>query len=194
MVLGWSALVLAVGAITFVVVGNAGRGVGRASAAEWVVSTTSSNSTTRTPMSTLTPTSSSTSGPATPPAPTPESPESPESPAEGSSWPSAAPGTRPSSSDPAAPPDSPAGNWRAAPTRPAPEGDQSTASFTSEGGIVVASCERSKLSLDSIRPRDGWRFSKEVERTAIEVAFRTPGREVEMMLSCVGGVPTRARS
>jgi hypothetical protein len=53
---------------------------------------------------------------------------------------------------------------------------------------------RSKLSLDSIRPRDGWRFFKDAEGTGIEVVFRTPGREVEIMLSCVKGVPTRANS
>jgi len=128
MVLGWLTVVVAVGAITFLVVDRAGRGVGRASAAERVVV-----------------------------------------------LPSASP--TPSASRPTA--------------KPADAG-KGTASFTSDGGTVVASCDGSAMALDSIRPRDGWRFEKETEHGGLEVVFRTDARRVDLLLSCVGGVPTRA--
>ena len=84
-------------------------------------------------------------------------------------------------------------------TAPAPaptprEDEPSTASFTNDGGTVVASCRGSEISLDSIRPRDGWRFEKEVEHGGLEVVFKAVEREVEMMLVCVRGVPTQGGS
>ena len=85
MVAGWIAVVLAVAAITFVVVDRAGRGVGRASAAETVavVATSvpqgsASRTPTREPSPTQTPERSTSSRP-TRPDPTPSKRTTPES-------------------------------------------------------------------------------------------------------------------
>lgn len=167
MVAGWIAVVLAVAAITFVVVDRAGRGVGRASAAETVavVATTvpqgsASRTPTRKPTPSQTPGRSTSSRPTTEPEPTPTKRTTPET--------------------------------ESTPTPREPESQ--TASFTTDGGIVVATCEGSQISLDSIRPRDGWRFEKESEHGGLEVVFKTVEREVEIHVSCQGGVPTRAET
>ena len=167
MVAGWFAVVLAVAAITFVVVDRAGRGVGRASAAQTVAVVATSvpqGSASRTPTRKPTPSQTperSTSSPRTAaPEPTPSARTTPE-------------------------PES-------TPTPREPESE--TASFTTDGGIVVATCEGSQISLDSIRPRDGWRFEKESEHGGLEVTFKTDEREVEIHVSCQGGVPTRAET
>ena len=167
MLLGWVAVVGAVGAITFVVVSDAGSGVGRASAAERVVvvspEVSDSTTTTRTP---------------TPPG-TPTSPGTPT--------PSASP-------RPASPSDLPEPRSTSRAPRPsAPSVDPHTASFTTQGGIVVASCRRSRVVLDSIRPRDGWRYEQELTRGALEVKFKANEREVEIYLRCVDEVPTRLK-
>ena len=57
---------------------------------------------------------------------------------------------------------------------------------------MVATCTGSQISLDSIRPRDGWRFEKESEHGGLEVGFKTDEREVDILLICVRGVPTRS--
>ena len=167
MVAGWVAVVLAVAAITFVVVDRAGRGVGRASAAETVAvvaTTVPQGSASRTPTSRPTPARTperSTSSPGTTgPEPTPSKRETPEA--------------------------------ESTPTPREPESQ--TASFTTDGGIVVATCEGSQISLDSIRPRDGWRFEKESEHGGLEVVFKAVEREVEIHVSCQGGVPTRGET
>src|SRR6478609_2098458 len=128
MAAAWLAVVVVVGAITFVVVERDGRGVGQASAAATVA---------------LLPSATATPGP-----------------------------TR---------------------TTPADSG-RGTASFTSDGGTVVATCRDGEVSLDSIRPRDGWRFEKESEHGGLEVVFRTAGHKVDLLLSCVRGVPSRSQS
>jgi hypothetical protein len=168
MVLGWLSVVVAVGAITFVVVDRAGRGVGRASAAGTValLESTAQSSTT-----------------AAAPSPTPS--ETEEEPPSESEEPSSTP--------------APSRTTKPRQTAPAPaptprEEEPSTASFTNDGGTVVASCRGSEISLDSIRPRDGWRFEKEVEHGGLEVVFKAVEREVEMMLVCVRGVPTQGGS
>ncbi len=140
MVLGWFAVVGAVGAITFVVVSNAGSGVGRASAAERVIVDSSEASGTTTVTSSGTPTPSVTPSPAATPAPSPTT----------SSRPSDAPEPRPTSRAP----------------RPRPPADPHTASFSTQGGIVVATCRGSQVVLKSIRPRDGWRYDEEKKRGA----------------------------
>ena len=172
MVLGWLSVVVAVAAITFVVVDRAGRGVGRASAAGTValVESTAQSSTT-----------------ATPPSPTPSETET-ETETE------APPKSEKPSSTRA-----PARTSKPRQTAPAPvstprEPEPRTASFTNEGGTVVASCRGSEISLDSIRPRDGWRVEKEVEHGGLEVVFKAVEREVEILLVCVRGVPTRGGS
>ena len=165
MVAGWFAVVLAVAAITFVVVDRAGRGVGRASAAETVAVVATgvpkgSASPTRTPTASGTPERSTSSPRTTEPEPSPTKRTTPE--------PESTPTPR--------------------------EAESQTASFTTDGGIVVATCEGSQLSLDSIRPRDGWRFEKESEHGGLEVVFKAVEREVEIHVSCQGGVPTRGET
>ena len=159
MALGWLSVVVAVAAITFVVVDRAGRGVGRASAAGTValVESTAQSSTS-----------------AAPPSPTPSETES-EAPPKSE---------KPSSTR------APSRTSQPRQATPAPR----TASFTNEGGTVVASCRGSEISLDSIRPRDGWRFEKEVEHGGLEVVFKAGEREVEILLVCVRGVPTQGGS
>jgi cytoskeletal protein RodZ len=165
MVAGWFAVVLAVAAITFVVVDRAGRGVGRASAAETVAVVATevpkrSASPTQKPTPSRTPERSTSSPRTTEPEPSPTTRTTPE--------PESTPTPR--------------------------EAESQTASFTTDGGIVVATCEGSQLSLDSIRPRDGWRFEKESEHGGLEVVFKAVEREVEIHVSCQGGVPTRGET
>lgn len=172
MVVGWVAVVAAVGAITFVVVSDAGRGVGQASAAERVVVVTptasgsSSAPFTRTPTPSLTPTPSAT------PQPTPTPP---------STEPDATAEPRPTSRAP----------------RPAPPAvDRRTASFSTEGGIIVAYCRGRQIYLKSIRPRDGWRYKPESSPLVLEVSFKRGSeddeKEIDIKLSCVDEIPTRA--
>ena len=168
MVLGWFAVVGVVGTITFVVVSNAGSGVGRASAAERVVVVSPEDSASATGTPTGTATSSRT------PPPSSATP-TPTTTASKTSRPSDTPDPKPTSR---------------APRPTAPAVDPRTASFTTVGGTVVATCRGSKISLLSIRPRDGWRFDPESQRGALEVTFKTTEREVEIYLRCVDEVPT----
>ncbi|MFL6154074.1 MAG: hypothetical protein ACJ72B_16975 [Ornithinibacter sp.] len=171
MVLGWFAVVGAVGAITFVVVSNAGSGVGRASAAERVVVVP--------PQDSASPTVTS------PGTPTPSVP-----PTASSSRP-----TGSTSAQPTRPTDTPDPRPTSKAPRPNPPTvDPRTASFSTEGGIVVATCRGARITVMSIRPRDDWRFGDtELERGALEVTFTTTGREVEVYLRCVDEVPTRLK-
>ena len=57
----------------------------------------------------------------------------------------------------------------------------------------MASCEDGVVQLVSLRPRDGWRFDKETEHGRLEVGFRGDSRQVELLLTCVRGVPTSTR-
>jgi hypothetical protein len=173
MVLGWFAVVGVVGAITFVVVSNAGSGVGRASAAERVVVVSPDDSASPTQTPTTTPTRTVT--PTVPTLPSASTTSEPEEPSE----PSDPPEPRPTSKAPR-------------PTAPVP--DPHTASFATEGGIVVVSCSGSKVVLKSARPRDDWRFDTEFQRGALEVTFKRAEREVEIYLRCVDGVPTRLKA
>ncbi len=169
MVLGWFAVVGAVGVITFVVVSNAGSGVGRVSAAERVVVVPPPGTVSPTVTSTGTPTPSTT--PTTPASPTASTSAEPNRPSD-------TPDPRPTSK---------------APRPSAPAVDPRTASFTTEGGTVVATCRGAKISLLSIRPRDGWGFDPEFHHGALEVTFTTTGRGVENYLRCVDEVPTRLK-
>ena len=163
MVLAWLAVVVGVGAITFVVVDRTGRAVGRASSADSLVvlpSVSSSGSASPRPSVTPSPTRSARSTPTT-----------------------VAPGatTRP-----------PRPSSRSTPT--VVQAEPRTVSFTTEGGTVVATCEGSRISLDSIRPRDGWSFEEEAEHGGLEVQFKSGERQVEILLTCVRGVPTRSET
>ena len=171
MSLGWVLVVVAVAAVTFVVVDRAGRGVGQASAARTVAALPS--------------------GPTVPPTPTPVSTTPSSTPS-----PTAAP-TRP------APTPEPARSAAPAPTRtsrpPAPAPAPSvrpvstrTASFSTQGGTVVASCTGSVLRRVSITPRDGWRFEEDSDDEELKVKFRTRQDDVddvEVKIGCVRGTP-----
>lgn len=182
LVLGWLAVVVVVGGLTFTVVSRAGSGVGQASAMRTVaaapVATTSSS----------------------PPA----SPDPDDDPQTPSSTPR--PTNRPTDGPPSAPstPDPPT-------TR--------TRSFTTVGGTVVAGCTGSRIEAESITVRDGWRFEDERESSKLEIHFSRSGSEredasgegdasavaagatagttveeegeVELVLFCADGVPTR---
>ena len=157
MVLGWLAVVVAVGAITFLVVDRAGRGVGQASAAARVAvppNFTSSG----TPGPTSGAPSRTTPDPTTTTRTTPTASRSPEP----------------------------------TPVRTSPDDPRDTESFTSEAGTVVATCTGAQITLDSIRPRDGWRFETESEHGGLKVDFRNDDGKVEMLLISVRGVPTRS--
>ena len=156
MVLAWLAVVVAVGAMTFLVVDRAGRGVGQASAAERVAVLPSS----------------STSPP--PPEPAPTSPE-----------PTHTTRTTPG-------PTSSSTSREPTPTQTSSDDRPDTEAFSSDGGTVVATCTGSQISLGSIRPRDGWRFEKEGEHGGLEVVFTSGEREVDILIACVHGVPTRS--
>ena len=165
MALGWILVVAAVAAVTFVVVDRAGRAVGQASAARTVAPL---------PSRSVSP----------PPAPSPATrtatPSSTPTPATARTT---APSPTRTSSRPAPTP-TPA--VRPAATR--------TASFTTEGGTVVASCAGTVLTLGSITPRDGWRFEKESEHGGLEVKFKAREEDVddvEIVIGCVRGSPTR---
>lgn len=69
-----------------------------------------------------------------------------------------------------------------------------TESFTTDGGTVVATCTGAVLTLGSITVRDGWRFEKASDDGGLEVRFRNRdggGGEVEIVLGCQDGIPTR---
>lgn len=166
MALGWVLVVAAVAAVTFVVVDRAGRGVGQASAARTVAPL---------PSRSVSP----------PPSP---------GPATSTATPSSTP--TPVTARSAAAPSPTRTSRRPTPTpTPAvrPAGTR-TASFTTEGGTVVASCAGTVLTLGSITPRDGWRFEKESEHGGLEVKFTAREEDVddvEIVLGCVRGTPTR---
>ena len=149
MALGWVLVVVAVAAVTFVVVDRAGRGVGQASAARTLAAV---------------PTSEVTATPAGSPSPGPTSSSGPTSSRE------------------------PGGTGASEP----PLGDAPrTVAFTTRGGTVVVTCVGPELRLGSITPRDGWRFAHEVEHGGIEVNLAAAGDDVELIVRCDGGVPTR---
>lgn len=155
MALGWLVVVLAVGAITFVVVDRAGRGVGQASAARTVAPVpTSSGSGATSPGGAPTPTAT--------PTPSPVASRTPGQPAI---KPSVEPSPRPA--------------------------EVRVASFTTEGGTVVAECAGTALRLVSITPRDGWRFEQEAEDRGLEVKFESGESDVEIVVVCSRGVPVR---
>jgi hypothetical protein len=163
MVLAWLAVVVGVGAITFVVVDRTGRAVGQASAADSVLAlplVTSSGS----------------------PSPRPSASRSATVPAPSSSA-SVGPGSTPRPSRPSS-----------GSTPTVVQAEPRTASFSTDGGTVVATCEGTRISLESIRPRDGWSFEQESEHGGLEVQFTSGERQVEMLVTCVQGMPTRSET
>ena len=170
MLLAWLLVVTAVGFVTYVVVGSAGRDVGQASAAATAV-----------PLPTVTPTVASTpratTSTSTPASPRPTRSATPRPTATRA-------GTPKATTSPAPPPP-------VTRTTPPPSPSSTTRSFTTQGGTVVATCTGSTIRLDSITVRDGWRVENETEGGAVEVKFKASETEIEVTLRCVGGVPTR---
>lgn len=158
MVLAWLAVVVGVGAITFVVVDRTGRAVGQASAADSVLAV---------------PVVTSTGGSSPRPSGSRSPTEPPSSPV--------GPGSTPRPSRP--------GSDSTPTVVPA---EPRTASFSTDGGTVVATCEGTDIWLESIRPRDGWSFEQESEHGGLEVQFKSGERQVELLVTCVRGTPTRA--
>lgn len=173
MALVWGLVVLLVGAVTFVVVDRAGREVGQASAASSlaVVPATSSGGT-----------GTASTAPSSTPSVRPTTPATTTRPPRTTS-PTHRPPT--SGTHTTRPP---------ATTPPPPAPTTRTASFTTQGGTVVASCTGTAIRLGSITVRDGWRVEQDAERGGIEVHFRSGEREIELALRCSGGVPTQVSS
>ncbi|QKE84357.1 hypothetical protein [Arthrobacter sp. NEB 688] len=187
MVTGWLLVVLVVGGVTFAVVSRAGDEVGQASALRTMATSAPEPSGTGSGRPTRTAGSAS---------PSPDGSEDPEPPD-----PSASP------EGPTSSPTRTSGPTRT--TRPpsTPSAQTRTASFTTIGGTVVASCTGSSIRRESITARDGWRFEDEVERGRLEVHFARAGGEgsegepgesesddddeVELSVVCVDGAPTR---
>ena len=185
MSLGWMVVVLLVGGATFAVVSHAGSQVGEASAlrsaAAAVPASPSATGSTTSPSS-ATPTPTPTASPSAPSSSPPHTSRPPST-------------SRPRASTPAAPP-----TPRKTATPPATR----TASFTTVGGTVTASCTGTTVRRLSITARDGWRFEEDASSRKLEVHFSRSGRdaaegasaedsgdEVELKITCVGGVPTR---
>jgi hypothetical protein len=158
MVLAWLAVVVGVGAITFVVVDRTGRAVGQASAADSVLAV---------------PVVTSSASPSPRPSASRSATEQPSS--------SVGPGSTPRPSRP---------DSGSTPT--VVQAEPRTASFSTDGGTVVATCEGTRIWLESIRPRDGWSFEQESEHGGLEVQFTSGERQVEMLVTCERGTPTRS--
>ncbi|WP_207021418.1 hypothetical protein [Phycicoccus sp. DTK01] len=187
MVTGWLLVVLVVGGATFAVVSRAGDEVGQASALRTVASSVPEPSASRSDR----PTRTAGSG-----TPTPDGSDEPEPTQEPSGTPSSSAPTRTSG---------PTRTTTRPPQPPAPR--TRTASFSTIGGTVVASCTGSTIRRESITARDGWRFEDQVERGRLEVHFARAGGEgsegepggtegddddeVELSVVCVDGAPTR---
>ncbi|HET7761434.1 MAG TPA: hypothetical protein VFL46_03670 [Phycicoccus sp.] len=167
MLLAWLLVVTAVGVVTYLVVGSAGRGVGQASAAATVA-------------------------PLPPAGPDPTASPGPTTPASAVPRPTRSATPAPTVSRTTAPAPAPT---RSSPpvvrTAPPPAPTTVTRSFTTQGGTVVATCTGSTVRRDSITPRDGWRVEDDTEHGTLEVKFKAAEAEVELTLRCVGGVPTR---
>lgn len=191
MVTGWLLVVLVVGGATFAVVSRAGDEVGQASALRTVASSVPEPSASRTDRPTRTAASD---------APTPDGSEEPE--------PSDEPTQAPSGPQSSSTPTRTSGPTRTTTRSPQPPAPRTrTASFSTAGGTVVASCTGSTIRRESITARDGWRFEDQVERGRLEVHFTRAGGEgsegepgetegddddeVELAVACVDGAPTR---
>ncbi len=193
----WLAVVLLVGGATFTVVSRATSKVGQAAAMRTVATATSTGSTSpstrsSSPRPTRRPSHHST------PHPTGEDPTTPVPPPP--SGPTAPPTT-------ARPTTSTAPRPRPTPTRSTTPTRQ-TASFSTQGGTVVASCTGTTLRRESITARDGWRFEDDLEHGRLTVHFwqsehgdsaaaspssglTADSEDVELTIVCSGGKPTR---
>ncbi len=176
MALAWVLVVAAVGTVTYLVVDRAGRALGQASDTSTLVAAPPSTSS-----RTAAPTSTGSS-----PSPSPGRSSTPRS----TLGPTAAPApTVPTGSTGSATTVRPSSTPTPTPT-PTRTVSTRTASFTTRGGTVVASCTGDRIRLDSITPRDGWGFEPEIDGSQLEVKFTSRQDEVELHIRCVGGVPT----
>jgi hypothetical protein len=180
MVLGWVLVVVLVGTVTYVVVDTAGQGVGRASAA-------------RTPLTVVQEPAAAPSTAASTPTPKPSSTPTPTPSTHRTSSTPRPATTRPRTTTAPAPAPRPAPRRSSTPppTTPTPTSTTRTAAFTTDGGTVVVSCTAATIHLDSITPRDGWGYERDVSGGHVEVQFKSGEREIELHIGCVRGVPTR---
>ena len=170
--LAWVLVVAAVGSVTYLVVDRAGQGIGDTStsrpmaAAPTTTPTVSATSTSPRPSRTPEPTRTTRT-----PRPTSVSTPAPAT---------TRTTTRPEATTPAPPPA----------TRTAAPASR-TKSFSTAGGTVVATCTDGRVRLDSVTPRNGWRFEDEAEHGYVKVKFEAEEEnEVELTIGCRSGVPT----
>ena len=168
--LGWAVVVSVVATVTFVVIDRAGRGVGQASGTMAIAPRPAATASTD---RSATPSVRPTPRPTPTPSPTPTTTARP----------------RATVAEPAALVSSPAKHPPAA-----RQAETRAESFTTEGGVVVASCAGTELTLDSITPRDGWSFETASEEGVLEVHFKPRQEdvdEVEITIGCLRGTPSR---
>lgn len=188
LVTAWLVVVLVVGGVTFAVVSRASSAVGQASALRTLAPAVASTSGGTAAPGSRSPSRSATGTPS--PSSEDDAPEPADTP-------------EPSHQGGTPTPRTTATTPRPRTTAPKPPATRTT-SFTTQGGTVVASCTGSRIDLESITARDGWRFEDERESRKLEIHFSrndsAPGEsgvrsedegEVELTLECVGGVPTR---
>jgi hypothetical protein len=71
-----------------------------------------------------------------------------------------------------------------------PAGQQSRR-FTTDGGVVAASCSNTTITLLYAYPNNGYTSQVSRDPRSIEVEFHSPARDVHLHLSCAGGKPTQ---
>ncbi len=176
----WLVVVLAVASLTWLVIGRAGRDVGIAQVAVPAGTVSSVASSPRPRTSTTRPT-----------------PTERESDDDSTSAPSRTTGAGgPPRSTPRHTSSAPRSTAAARPPAPGPTARKAT--FSTQGGTVIASCTDSTIRLVSATPRDGYRLHQDVGDGALEVTF-TSGygdgegdgdhEDLELHIVCQGGFP-----
>ncbi len=171
----WLLVVAAVGSVTYLVVDRAGKEIGDTSGTSQVVAAPSLRTSTTSRPTPSSPRPTATRTRTTTPKSTPKSTPTPTVSAV---TPVPSRRTTPIEAPPTPTPTT-------SPTR--------TASFTTKGGTVVASCTGDRMVVGSIRPRNGWSLEREVEGDHLEVHFKASEDEVEIKIRCRDGVPTEVQ-
>lgn len=97
----------------------------------------------------------------------------------------------PASSPPQGSPTAETGDTGAQPTVTADDlADGRSRRFTTDGGVVAASCSGTEIALLYAYPVEGYTSHIERESNHIEVKFAARSGEVELTLHCVDGEPT----
>jgi hypothetical protein len=79
------------------------------------------------------------------------------------------------------------------PASTGPTGQQSRR-FTTDGGVVAASCSNTTITLLYAYPNNGYTSQVSRDPQRIEVEFHSPARDVHLRLYCAGGKPTQGES